>query len=436
VIASYPSENIAFSQQLYFFGREGQSAVALLSLGYATNIKRFQRTINKVEASLNCMYGDNAGNIAYFHRGILPHRPASVDPRLPLPGTGEADTLKLTEGRRMPTAINPALGYIAQWNNKPILGWPADDQRELWGGADRVQVLLDQLAAAKAANHPITASDVSGYMETAATTDFFAPRVFPYLRDAVDALPPATPDLPQLEAATGLISAWLSSAGGALLADGSGNIPHPGVTIYRAWRTQVQHDTFDDELGSHNRLPDYVVTRTGGDNQDSSGDLFSNDALFLRVLAGPAAIFPTSRDYFRDVTTNTNPGRDATLVGSLRTVIAALTTQYGTANPTQWLTPKITVQFDQTSAAQFLFGQTIIEREDRGTINEVLDLTPTVVGQIIVPPGNTGHIPATFAQPVHMYDQLAPYVSFQYHSLPFTQAELESPTTSQTITLP
>src|SRR5262245_1206475 len=436
VIASYPSENIAFSQQLYFFGREGQSAVQLLSLGFATNFKRFQRTINKVEASLNCMYGDNAGNIAYFHRGVLPHRPASVDPRLPLPGTGEADTLTLTEGRRMPTAINPALGYIAQWNNKPILGWPADDQRELWGGADRVQVLLDQLAAAKAANHPITASDVSGYMKTAATTDFFAPRVFPFLRNAVDALPPATPDLPQLDAATDLIGAWLSSAGGALLADGSGNIPHPGVTIYRAWRTQVQHDTFDDELGSHNRLPDYVVTRTGGDNQDSSGDLFSNDALFLRVLNGPAATFPTSRDYFRDVATNTNPGRDATLVGSLRTVIAALTTQYGTANPTQWLTPKITVQFDQTSAAQFLFGQTIIEREDRGTINEVIDLTPSLVSQIIVPPGNTGHIPSTFAQPVHMYDQLAPYVAFQYHSLPFTQAELEGPTTSQTITLP
>ena len=143
VIASYPSENIAFSQQLYFFGREGQSAVQLLSLGFATDLKRFQRTVDKVEASLNCMYADNAGNIAYFHRGVLPRRPPTVDPRLPLPGTGEADTPKLTKGRGMPTAINPALGYIAQWNNKPLQGWPADDQREQWGGANRVQVLID-----------------------------------------------------------------------------------------------------------------------------------------------------------------------------------------------------------------------------------------------------------------------------------------------------
>jgi penicillin amidase len=91
VLASYPSESIAFSQQLYFFGREGQSAVQLLSLAFANNLKRFQRTINKVEASLNCMYGDNSGNIAYFHRGLLPRRPSTVDPRLPLSGTGEAD---------------------------------------------------------------------------------------------------------------------------------------------------------------------------------------------------------------------------------------------------------------------------------------------------------------------------------------------------------
>jgi penicillin amidase len=437
VIASYPSENIAFSQQLYFFGREGQSAVQLLSLGYATNVKRFQHTMNKVEASLNCMYGDNAGNIAYFHRGILPHRPSTVDPRLPLPGTGEAETLRLTKGRRMPTTINPALGYIAQWNNKPILGWPADDQRELWGGADRVQILLDHLAVAKAAHHLITASDVAAYMKRAATTDFFAPRVFPYLRAAVDALPPATPDLPQLDAAADLIGAWLSSAGGALLADGSGKIPYPGVTIYRAWRTQVQHDTFDDELGSHNRLPDYVVTRTGGDNEDSSGDLFSIDALFLRALAGPSGVFPTSRDYFRNVVTDTNPGRNAVIVGALRTVITALTTQYGTTDPTQWLTPKITVEFDETSASSFFYGPTIIEREDRGTMNEIIELTPTLSSQIIVPPGNSGYIqPSLFPEPPHLRDQVALYESFQYRSLPFTPAELEGPTASQTITLP
>src|SRR5262249_39313401 len=184
VIASYPSEAIAFSHQLYFFGTEGASATQLLNPGFATNIKLFQRTLDKVLASLNLMYADNQKNIAYFHRGVLPRRQPTVDPRLPLPGTGEAETLKLTTGRHMPTAINPPIGYIAQWNNKPIKGWPADDQRELWGGVDRVHVLLDLLAAAKAAAHQITAADVKGYMKTAATTDIFTARIFPFLRSA------------------------------------------------------------------------------------------------------------------------------------------------------------------------------------------------------------------------------------------------------------
>ncbi|HKA28833.1 MAG TPA: hypothetical protein VKH82_05625 [Candidatus Binatia bacterium] len=70
-------------------------------------------------------------------------------------------------------------------------------------------------------------------------------------------------------------------------------------------------------------------------------------------------------------------------------------------------------------------------------MNEVIELTPTLASQIVVPPGNSGYIqPSLFPEPPHLRDQVALYESFQYHSLPFTQAELEGPTTSQTITLP
>jgi penicillin amidase len=435
VISSYPSEHVAFSRQLYFSGHEGESEFQLLNLGFATSLKEFQRTIDRDLASFNCMYGDNSGNIAYFHRGVLPVRPSTVDPRLPLPGTGEADVVKLTKGGRMPTAINPPRGLIAQWNNKPILGWPADDQRELWGGTDRVQVLIDQLEAAKAAHHPITAADVGEYMKVAATVDQFAPRVTPYLRAAVDALAPDTPDLVQLDGAVDLIEAWLA-AGAPLLADASGTIPYPGVTIYRTWRTQVQHDTFDDELGSHTRLPFYANPMVG-DSQDSAGDLSSVDALFLRALAGSSAAFPTRHDYFRDVSAATNPGAQATLIGALRTAIVTLTTQYGTADPTQWLTPKIVVEFTETSASSKLYGPTVIERENRGSINELVELLPTLEAQIVLPPGNSAFIPPTLVpEPPHLRDQLGLYESFQYHSLPFSPAELEGPTTTQTIALP
>ena len=95
------------------------------------------------------------------------------------------------------------------------------------------------------------------------------------------------------------------------------------------------------------------------------------------------------------------------------------------------------MQFDTTSAAPFLYGQTIIEREDRGTMNEVIELAPTLAAEIIVPPGETGHIPVTaMSEPAHLRDQVPVYESFQYHSLPFTPGELEGPTTTQAITVP
>jgi penicillin amidase len=437
VFASYPADGVAFARKNYIFGQEVTAAANLVSLGTTRNIHKFKHAVDKVTASLNCMFADTTGNIAYFHRGLRVVRPSTLDPRLPLPGTGEGEPAVIIKGRQMPTAINPHLGYIAQWNNKPILGWSTDEQRELWGGADRVQVLKDQIDAAKAAHHPITSSDVAGYMKVAATVDQFAPRVFPYLKNAIAALPPSTPDLPAISNAGAFIGDWLA-AGGGLLADGSGNIPYPGVTIYREWRKQVQTDTFGDELGTHLRHMEYFQTSVGN-NEDDHGGLFSPDALFLRALAGPSATFPTSHDYFEDVSTSTNPGRDATLIASLRTAIATLTTHYGTTDQTQWLTPKITVTFDASaSASDIFFGPTTMERENRGSFNEVIELADTPISQIIMPPGESAFIPfpPPLSAPVHMRDQLAPYQAFTYRNMPFCLACLDGPTTTETITLP
>lgn len=434
VIASVAADGVAFSRHLHFFGREGIAAANLVSLGFATNLRKFKRTIDKLEASLNCMYADTTGTIAYFHRGLLPSRPAAFDPRLPLPGTGEAEPGKPLKGKKMPTAINPASGFIAQWNNKPIRGWPADDQQEAWGGVHRVQALIDQIVADKTAGHKITADDVGEYMRKGATTDLFAARIFPFLRAAVDALPPSTPDLAQLDGAADLIEAWIA-AGAPQQADGTGKVPYAGLTIHRAWRTRVQTDTFGDELGTHVRPVVFFQTNTER-NADDSGSSENKDALFLRALQYPSATFPTSRDYFLDVIAATNPGRDATLVESLRAALMELAAQFGTTDMTQWLTPKITTRFSATSAADILYGPTVMEYENRGSFNELLELGPTITGRIVVPPGNSAHITLGDPEPAHLRDQLPLYEGFQYHPFPFAQADLEAPTTEETIDVP
>lgn len=76
-------------------------------------------------------------------------------------------------------------------------------------------------------------------------------------------------------------------------------------------------------------------------------------------------------------------------------------------------------------------------REDRGTINHLAQLSPSIIAEIVVPPGNTAYIqPSLLPEPAHLRDQLPLFESFGYHANPFTPAELEGPTTTQTITLP
>lgn len=438
VFASYPTENIAFSRRIFFFGTEGKQAAQLVSLGFTKTLPQFKRTIDKMEASLNCHYADNLnaiGNIAYFHRGALPLRNPAYDARLPLPGTGDAETHTFLKGRRMPTAVNPGQGFIANWNNKPIKGWPADEQREQWGGIDRVQILIDGIETKKAANQPIDADDLTDIMKAGAVTDHFAKKIVPFLRAAVDGLPPATPDLADLESATDLMEAWITGDS-TLLADNTAKVPFPGLSIYRAWRSQLQIDAFEDELGSNNRHMFYPAEINGG-NTDDSGSFASKDTLLLRALQWPSAAVPASRDYFEDVNTNTNPGRDATLVESLRSAITTLTTQFGSADQSTWLTPKLLEKYSETSAAGILYGATRQERENRGTINTRVQLSPTITAEIIVPPGNSAHIPASLTpEPPHLRDQLALYEGFGFHANPFTLGQLEAPTTSQTVTLP
>jgi len=70
--------------------------------------------------------------------------------------------------RKLPAVVNPRRGFIANWNNKPVPGWSAGEQRELWGGADRVQGLADPLEAARAAGSKLSVGDVKALMRHAA----------------------------------------------------------------------------------------------------------------------------------------------------------------------------------------------------------------------------------------------------------------------------
>jgi penicillin amidase len=431
---------LAYSRQAAFSGKELNSAAALISMGFVRDLRSFRRVADRVAVSLNLHYADAAGNIAYFHRGIRPLRPLHTDPRLPLDGRGTMEWRGRLPSRRMPDVVNPPEGFITNWNNKPVAGWSAGEQGELWGVVDRVQVFLDALDLARRTGQKLTLDDVEALMRRAATSDIFAARIVPFLEDAVAGLDPGTP----LAAAAGRVRAWVD-AGAPLVGvpDGNGVIPDPGAAIYTEFRTVAQTATFADDLGSAYRGMDYPALNDGN-QEDDHGSLGSPDALFLRALfaAGPvpgapapAGLLPVSRAYFDDASTGASHTRAEVLRGALEAALAALTARFGTDDQSRWQMPALRESYFDMGAIGLIFGPTTMERENRGSFNLGVDFSSPGRADIIVPPGQLGSFRLGQAghEPPHLRDQLPLYEAFRYRRQPFAEDELEAPITMEVV---
>ena len=97
----------------------------------------------------NFFYADAKGEIAYFNTGRYPIYPSNVDPNLPLPGTGEYDWQGLEAYANMPHAINPAQGYLVNWNNKPAKSWWSPSQGGTTWGAEHQSVDLEHVVTSR-----------------------------------------------------------------------------------------------------------------------------------------------------------------------------------------------------------------------------------------------------------------------------------------------
>jgi penicillin G amidase len=120
---------VVFSQKRVVWKREIESARQFLAINRARNLQEFEAAVRRLEVSHNFLYADKVGNIAYWFSGKVPIRPAGFDPRLPLPGMGNAEWTG--EFRPVPFSINPTRGWLSSWNSKPV--WATRTRsEELW----------------------------------------------------------------------------------------------------------------------------------------------------------------------------------------------------------------------------------------------------------------------------------------------------------------
>ena len=468
------ANGVAFSHRKSHWGLEMRAAASWLRLGQKHSIAAVDAELEGFPMTFNFQYAsnENGGRIAYFHRGKIPLRPAGIDPRLPLPGDGSAEWTGFIADADMPKVIDPHQGFIANWNNKPIHGWgEAGEQRELWGTRHRVEGLarevqrivaaggkisLDEDASLDGTSSPACfaqtdfrvdtdplgcVSSVNGIVRKAAVSDIHALTVLPFLEKALALVPHGGGE----DAAFQLMKGW-SDAGGPLLRPAGKNAyDFPGIALYRAWRTRLQHDLFDGVFGGANRSTDYPAV-IDGNNEDDHGSFLTPDGLLYHVLthapelAGVAA--PTAIAASASYCSNgSGPSCAEVLVTSLRETIDSLTNRFGSDDPSTWLEPVIVSTISPQGAAPTI----TVERMNRGSWNQLHDFGSGADFRTfnVVPPGNSGHIDIpTLAQSQtaadarqavsegnpHVFDQVELYEGWRYKHFVQHQCDLESPT--------
>jgi penicillin amidase len=381
-------QGVVFSQRRADWKREVKMATSWLALDRARNLDEFEAALKELPISLNFLYADKGGNIAYFGPADMPVRPAGYDPRLPLPGTGNAEwTGDLVP---MPKAINPIQGWLASWNNKPAAGWRNPDDRA-YGKQFRVLDLFARLERKGRISEADVADidkDVSRSRQGGNGKE--SRYLLPYLLAALRSVPPSNALAPQ---AIAVLNAW----DGGYFADAiSSTTLAPGHVVFAKWLSTMLANTFQDELGANlNRADENMLLHV----------------LDERLRGGSAV--PPSRDYFNGVDPN------AVMSQAFDGALAALG-----PDPAAWSTvPRDVVHMRPSFFPSIPEVATFLDA-NRGTYTFLVILERRHVRSLsVLPLGQSGFIQGTPPDAPgfdsHFTDQLSFFKDFRYKPMHF-----------------
>jgi acyl-homoserine lactone acylase PvdQ len=132
---------VAFAERRSTYGHEVDAVIAFnrLNGGQVTDGRSFQRAMDYVPFAFNWFYA-GPKEIAYLQSGWYPQRARGVDLDLPTWGTGEWEwRARRLPFERLPKAVDPPEGYLANWNGKQAPGWRAADDQWAFGSVQRVE---------------------------------------------------------------------------------------------------------------------------------------------------------------------------------------------------------------------------------------------------------------------------------------------------------
>ncbi|GMV38048.1 MAG: hypothetical protein AMXMBFR61_25560 [Fimbriimonadales bacterium] len=134
----------AYARHSTYWDRELENFEAFFAFYEAKNLADFEAACRKVVTSHNFLAATTSGEIGYWYTGLYPVRNENLDPRFPTPGTGEYEWKGLVPFEDLPKCVNPARGWLANWNNKPAT-WYGHSDTPTWGAVFRSKRLDDLL---------------------------------------------------------------------------------------------------------------------------------------------------------------------------------------------------------------------------------------------------------------------------------------------------
>ena len=417
---------VAYAKARSWDGFEVQSLMAWTHKGQAQNWEQWKKQAARDALTINWYYSDREGNIGYAHTGYYPKRRPGHDARLPVPGTGEMDWLGVLPFSTNPQVYNPRQGYILNWNNSPMKGYPATDAwAVLWTQADRAAEIEQRLKPMLENGGRIDADGMWGLLPVTSFADVNRRHFLPFLQSAVKALP-ADDERAQMVAR---IARW---NGLNTDEDRNGFYDATGGAELDAWLVAMLKATFADDLPA-DFLKWYAATGYPTPKTPNAGsvNISAGAKALFNVLDGQAAGVPQRYDFL-----NGKPQGEV-ILAALGQAAADLKQRYG-AEPASWKLPVAPLAFSANNffgVPQAAPGQarSVAVTMNRGTENDMIAFTSDGVRAVdVVAPGQSGFAPPDGAASPHLNDQFDLYVNFGSKPLWHDKAEVQSHTQTTT----
>jgi len=374
---------------------ELDSIARLGAMGRARGLHEFNAAVEGVSAAFNVLYADTDGNIAYWFVGRTPLRAPGFDPRLPLPGTGVAEWTG--DFRPVLSSVNPARGWLANWNNKATVDYPGGDA-DLFGKIFRMNDLEERFHQRR-----ISIDDMRDIPKDIARvkgrTGREARFLRPYLLEALHRVRPAHP---LADRARHVLQKW----DGSMFSDAvESTTLEAGEVIFSRWLARTVEAVFGEALGELLTVPGPDLARVGEGTSNMLLHLLDD------VLGGGSDVSP-NLEYLN--------GRDAhqVLSAAFDQIVAELAASQG-SDPGRWTAPREFTDFNHP-----IIGRVArIPASNRATYAQIVQLRPRgIEGENIYTLGQSGFLhfaaPGGFVLDPHFLDQNERYANFQYKNMP------------------